>query len=124
MTERLRDIAVNIWLFIAARVKEHMKDEVEATMRDVPDFARSIALRLAPLYSKVLMEGVCRCSKDKFVGGEHQFEALCLNCRRPAEEAVKLFIRPRVTIEPFCWAETSRTASGTDIRVRACAKLL
>ena len=97
----LRDMAVDTWLFIAAGAEEQMKDEVEAIMLDVPDFARSIALRLAPLCSKVLLEGVCRCGQDKFVGGESHFESLCLNCRRPAKDAVKLFIRPRVEIEPF-----------------------
>lgn len=97
----LRDIAVNIWLFIAADAEEERKDEVEAIMLDVPEFARNIAMRLAAPCSKAVLEGICRCGQDKFAGGPSLFAAICLNCRRPAREGTKLFIRPRVGVEPF-----------------------
>ena len=97
----LRDMAVNTWLFIAAGAEEERKDEVEAIMLDVPDFARNIAMRLAPLCSKVLLQGICHCGQDTFGSGESLFEARCFNCKRPAKEAVKLFVRPYVEIEAF-----------------------
>ena len=97
----LRDMAVSIWLFIAAGAEEEKKDEVEAIMLDVPDFARNIAMRLAPLCSKALLQGACHCGEDTFGGGNSLFEARCFKCRRPAKEAVKLFVRPYVNIEPF-----------------------
>ena len=97
----LREVVIGLWLIVASEVVAQKREEVEAVMREAPEFAMDVSMRLAPLCGKGEMSGRCHCGRQVYGRGRHIFTTICVSCRRSANEVKELSVCADVKLKPF-----------------------